>query len=145
MVDKLNISGELTLRAYKDGVLQWEQKGKNLIVASGYRALLECLRGESDSQIYSVNVGTNSTAPVSSDSSITNPISLPVTNSYVDVYSDVKRLVVEFTFGVYDGNDKDWNEFGLVTKKGTLFSRKVVDTISKKIDMEIEGTWIINI
>ncbi len=140
-MDTIKINGVLQLKAYQGDNLIWDHEDNNLIVSSGYLALLSGLSGNSNKNISKVQVGTNSTATNKNDVNISNPLDIDITS--FDPTSS--KLTIYFTFGEMQGNDQSWSEFGLICADGSLFARKVVPTFTKIQDLTIEGIWTINI
>lgn len=140
-MEKINVSGVLTLKAYKKGALIWEKTDHNLIVNGGYNAILSCLKGDTGFDISKVKVGQDETGAHVEDTELLAPIELSITSKTIIG----NKLVIEFVFGESVGNGTVWGEFGLFTTNGTLFSRKAWNPFTKISDLTLNGTWEINI
>jgi len=140
-MDKLELHGRLTLTTYLKGIKQKTVCGNNLIVASGYLALLQGLSGIANKTISKVQIGTNSNTPVSSNTVITNAVDIVITSKV----ATSTELIIKFAIGANTGNESTFQEFGLILADGTLFSRKSWPAINKIQDLTIEGTWVITI
>lgn len=136
-----NIQGVLRLDFYKSGKLVYTDIDKNLIVDSGYRALLSGLSGNPDKYIVKVQCGTNAAEPKLTDTKITDPVDLPITS----FESKDKSLILKFELGEDYANGNTISEFGTICGDGTLFSRKNYKSFLKTADLSIIGTWTFNI
>lgn len=133
--------GYLHMVAYgADGRKLWWDDGDNLIVGSGYEALADCFTGNADAAVSHIEIGTRGDIPVSNDAKITDavPIDATITSKGAEGF----RL--DFTIGYKVANGMQIREFGIITKDGRLFSRKVRAAIEKTEAMTIVGQWDID-
>ena len=140
-MDKIELKGELELKIYNKGKLIKTDIDHNLITNLGENAALKLLSGVSGYGISKVQIGTNSTIPKKSDTTIISPINLAITSKTI---TD-RGLELKFQIGSLVGNGTTISEFGLITEANTLFSRRVVTPIDKIQDLSIECNWIIKI
>lgn len=140
--DKIyRIRGNLHLAASDSaGHELWRDAGKNLIVQSGYEALADCFTGNPNAAVSHVEVGTNGENPALTDKSITNPVRIAAQITA----KGAEGLRLDFTIGYELANGIPIREFGIVTKDGRLFSRKVRAAIEKTEAMTIVGQWDID-
>ena len=134
------MKGSVSLKFYKNGVLFDEKTENNLIVTSGYNSLLRSLMSENYA-ISKIQIGTNETTPVSSDTTITNPVDLTI-SSYTIIDNVISIL---FNIDENTGNGTTFAEFGIIAGTNTLFARKSRKPFLKIADLTIEGVWKINI
>jgi hypothetical protein len=135
------IQGVLRLDFYKNGKHIHTDKGYNLIVDTGYHALLSALSGNSDKQIAKVQCGSNGNDPAPTDTVITDSVDLPITSFEVAG----KSLILTFELDENHANGDTIAEFGTICGDGTLFSRKNYKPFLKTPDLSIIGTWTFNI
>lgn len=137
-------SGILHLSAYnEDGRLMWEMHEKNLIVNTGYTAVLEALAGVAAAAITRIGIGTNGTAPEPTDTELTAPFLLDIETIEYPTPTSVR---FNFRIGYSEANGMNISEFGLITADGRLFSRRSrVTPIEKSENMSIVGQWDIHI
>lgn len=135
------IRGNLNLTAYDSaGHELWRDAGKNLIVRSGYETLADCITGNPDAAISHVEIGTNGGNPMLTDKSITDPVRIATQITA----KGAEGFRLDFTIGYEFANGMSIREFGIVTKDGRLFSRKVRAAIEKTEAMTIVGQWDID-
>lgn len=140
-MEQIKLKGVLTLKAYNNGVLIWEQKDNNLIVTNGYLSLFGSLIGTANKYIQKVQAGTNGVAPALTDTAITSPLDLAIESTVITA----SKLTINFSMDAATGNGTTFAEFGLITAEGGLFSRKAWTPFEKIADLTINGTWEINI
>lgn len=139
-MDKISrLTGEVTLRFYKNGVFLKELCENNLIVQGGYDSLLDCIIS-GNNNITKVQIGTNGIAPNINDTEITDPVDLTIA-SYV-VSNNI--LSIYFNIDENTGNGTTFAEFGLMAGS-VLFARKSWTPFLKISDLTIEGVWKIKI
>lgn len=139
-MENIGLNGVLTITAFLKGKEVWKKSEHNLIVTSGYLALLSGLAGTANKYISKVQIGTNSAAPALTDATITNPVDLAITKN-----PSSSKLTITFSIGEMVGNNTTFSEFGLICSDGTLFARKTWPPFLKIQDLTIDGTWEINI
>lgn len=133
--------GFLNLTAYnKEGREIWQDGGHNLIVHTGYSALTDCFTGNPDAALSHVEIGTCGDEPVPSDEHITEPVRIDATITP----KGAEGFRLDFTIGYDTANGMQIREFGIKTKDGRLFSRRVRAPIEKTQHMTIVGQWDIN-
>lgn len=136
------ITGILHLTAYdKDGVEVWQNREKNLIVASGYNIAAEALAGVDNARIAKVAIGTNGAGPQDGNTEITDAAVFDVQTVE---YPQPGTVRFNFTIGYAEAVGMSVREFGLLTVDGRLFSRKVRQPIEKTVHMSLVGAWDIN-
>lgn len=130
--------GKLRLTAYdNEGRELWQDSGNNLIVQTGYEALADCLAGNTDATLSHVEIGPRGDTPVLSDTAITDPVRI-----YTEITSrGAEGVRLDFTIGCTIANGMPIREFGIITKDGRLFSRRVRAAIEKTDAMTIVGQW----
>lgn len=134
-------TGHLHLTAYnKEGRELWQDKGKNLIVLTGYKAMADCFTGNPNAAISHVEIGTCGDEPVPSDEHITEPVRIDATITP----KGAEGFRLDFTIGYDTANGMQIREFGIKTQDGRLFSRRVRAPIEKTQHMTIVGQWDIN-
>jgi hypothetical protein len=151
--DQAKLHGALHLWVYRvdpDGNkrLLEEYSGDNLIVTSGLKMITFLLAGyvtppNTINKIAKVGVGTGTTTPHASDTSLTNQYT-----KAVDSYRFTADNVVEFTISMDtgDANGMQISEFGLFSGNDILFSRRLQSpVIPKAADIIIEGKWTVSI
>jgi hypothetical protein len=87
-----------------------------------------------------VGVGENNTTPTVADTGLTNPYIKSIDSVE---YPDPTSVKFIFEFDSGDANGLTIGEFGLIHADNTLFARKVRDFIEKRVDIIIQGDWII--
>jgi len=134
-------TGFLYLTAYnEEGREIWQDTGKNLIVLTGYKAMAECFTGNTEAAISHVEIGTCGDEPVPGNERITEPVRIDATVTP----KGAEGFRLDFTIGYTTANGMRIREFGIKTKDGRLFSRKVRAAIKKTQHMTIVGQWDIN-
>lgn len=133
--------GLLHLIAYNlQGRELWRDNGYNLIVRTGYEALADCFTGNANAPISHIEIGTRGDMPVPTDAKITDPVRIEATITS----KGAAGFRLDFTIGYTMANGVAIREFGIVTKDGRLFSRKVRAAIEKTDAMTIVGQWDID-
>lgn len=130
--------GKLRLTAYdNEGRELWQDSGNNLIVQTGYEALSDCLAGNTNAAMSHVEIGTRGNTPVFSDTALTDPVRI-----HAEISSrGAEGVRLDFTIGYSMANGMPIREFGIITKDGRLFSRRVRAAIEKTDAMTIVGQW----
>jgi hypothetical protein len=133
-------TGILSLSAIdRSGRHLWSETLQNLIVDTGYTALLEALAGVEGAAIDRFAIGTNGTPPNHADTAITNGQTIAIASVE---YPEQNRIRFHFTVGYDQGNGTLIREFGLITADGRLFSRRTrAGAIEKSESMALVGTW----
>lgn len=90
--------------------------------------------------INQVGVGEDNTTPTVADTGLTN-LFLKSIDSIE--YPDQTSIKFIFEFDSGDANGLNIGEFGLFSADNVLFARKVRDFIEKRVDIIIQGDWII--
>lgn len=133
--------GFLHLIAYDThGRELWRDNGHNLIVRTGYEALADCFTGTDAAAVSHIEVGTRGDIPIPADAEITDPVRIEATITS----KGAAGFRLDFTIGYTMANGVAIREFGIVTKDGRLFSRKVRAAIEKTDAMTIVGQWDID-
>ncbi|WP_456741904.1 hypothetical protein [Bradyrhizobium sp. USDA 4469] len=130
------------LRVYRGGELIEVFEEKNLIVVGSQPTHAKLLGGDVANQsVTRIGFGTNGTAPVFSNSSLTgaytkavDAVSYPATN----------QVQFAFSLGTAEANGMAISEFGLLTAAGALYARKTRSTpLNKDDDITFSGTWTV--
>ncbi len=112
---------------------------KNLVVNSGLLNVCKLLGGDAaGSKISKIAVGTGNTAPVGTDTTITNQF-LKAVDSVAYIGTDT----VQFNYGIEgsEANGLTVTEAGLFTNSNVLFARKIVNPITKTSAIALRGVW----
>jgi len=127
----------------------------NLIVNDARDQMAHLIAGDTaDRSIKQIGFGLSSTEPTVDDTSLTNPFLKDVDGfEYPTVYKDSEgnehpifggQVQFNWSLALSEGNGKAIKEFGLFTKNGKLFARRVrVSPINKESDISLEGSWTI--
>ena len=150
MNDNARPKGTLALKVIRDGEVISETRS-NLIVNTGRNALAKLLGGETGMHVTQVGVGTGGDAAAESDTDITDPIKVDVTETRIGeglesedggTFDDVRIVQFHFSFGLATAVGVAISEYGLYCADGTLFSRVVRDTPFTKTSVDkIVGYW----
>lgn len=141
--DRLSPKGHLTIRVYNlDGELIHFLEGKNLILNAGKNDLAAGLGGTPNCEITQYGAGEDGTAPVVTDVALTNSFIKAVDSVS---YPSTGVVVFAFSMDTTEGNGQTFEEWGLFTGAGNLFSRKTTVPIVKNNTIRIEGEWTITI
>lgn len=133
------MKGTLSIKVVnKKGVEIDTFEWNNLITTNGYIAASECLAGSQYAYITNVSFGTDTTTPSVNDSSITNAVTVPITDI---TYPEAGTASFHFLVDWLDAVGMDIYEWGLITVDGRLFSRVTRDVISKTEEMQLLGEW----
>lgn len=131
-MEALQVAGKVTIKVLGQEVVQ-----KNLVVNSGLTKVRDIMMG-SERGVPKVAVGTGTSNPSPSDTSLTNSDSYSVTET---VASGEFKVKYSYRVGYTESVGKTITEMGLFF--GTnLFSRILLDTpIVKTADVQIVGEW----
>lgn len=134
------ITGRLSIRVIdREGNIVLDDTGQNMIVASGYKAAAEAVSGVEGAVITKIGVGTNGTPPTVKDTTLANPFITDIRS--VEYPTD---NVVRFNFTIpyfSPANGMNISEYGLMTKDGRLFARRVREGVAKTPFLMILGEW----
>lgn len=141
--DNINITGILSIVVSdREGKIISSFKEHNMIVNGGYISAAKAMAGVADAIISQVAVGTSPTQPTVDDTMITDAVAV---NIDTIEYPKPGTVRFGFTFDYNTANGLSIVEFGLLTRDGTLFSRKVRSAAIEKTEyMTITGIWDIN-
>ncbi len=133
-------TGILSISAIdRSGHRLWGETLQNLIVDTGYIALLEALAGVEGAAINRFAIGTNGDGPDPADIRITNGLTIPI--GQIE-YPEPNRLRFHFALDYDQANGTLIREFGLITADNRLFSRRTRAAAIEKADsMALIGTW----
>lgn len=125
--------------------------GENLFVDNGRQLLAYVLGGRSplsDFYISRFGIGTGTTAPASTDTSLENPVYFDAPTNLVSTkevsaidFPSPYVLRVEFTIGSGDGNGYLITELGLFSGSGSLIARRTNVGINKTSDFAPQLLW----
>lgn len=134
--------GVLELDIYRNGELVEHFKDHNVIVNDARTAMAKLIaEGDPDSVITQIGIGSSTDEATVADSSIHTPILTK--NLEGHTYPDEHQVKFTFIIDVSEANGQNISEFGLITKGGKLFARKVRGSIAKDQDIAIAGSWTI--
>lgn len=134
--------GVLTYEVFRDGRLVEREVLDNLVV-DGYKVTFARLIGGdvANRPISQIQFGTNGTAPVAGNSSITAPFSKAIDSVS---YPAANQVQFNFTLASGEANGKQILEFGLSNAAGTLVARRVrTNPLNKESDISLSGSWLI--
>lgn len=111
----------------------------NLIVSTGLQSAAKAIGGDANFVASKVAVGEDNTPPDVSDA-------MPLLNQFVKsvsttTYPETNSVQFDFIIESTEANGTSITEFGLVTANDTLIARRVVSTIQKTSDFNIQGYW----
>jgi hypothetical protein len=141
-VEKTPLKGTLRYRVFKNGVPVERFESSNLIVNGARIQMAHLIAGDvTGRSIAFISVGTNGDAPTVSDTEITEDFTKAVDGFEYPANGQVQ---VNWKLLVSEANGMAIREFGLLTKDGALFARRIrANPIYKESDISIEGEWII--
>lgn len=126
----------------KTGEILEKYQDNNLVVNGGRNAVVNLLgAASSGKQLTKLSVGTNGTAPVGTDSSITGAFTKLLGSVS---YPNTSSVKFDFQLGAGDANGIGIREFGIVCTDNTLFARKTRELINKNADIILNGSWTIS-
>lgn len=159
----VHMTGEITDKIYKNGVLVETRKGHNLVVNSFLRLVMCLLKnqtGYSGIQYWAVGSGASSwdsetPAPDVNATRLTAEIgrvAIPASeitfldSNYNEVSNPTNIIQIKHTFGVSDCNGT-WREFGIfggnataTTNSGLLINKRHHSVLTKTSEMTVERT-----
>ena len=157
----LKMTGQITDRIYKNGVLVEERVGHNLVVNSVLKLIMCLLKrqsGYSGIQYWAVGSGASSwdsslPTPSAGDTRLTaeigrvaiSPSEIVFLDSNLNVSSSPTNIIqITHTFGTGDCNGK-WREFGIfggnataTANSGLMINKRNHDVITKTNEMTVE-------
>lgn len=135
-------SGLFTLDIFRKGKLIERFEENNLIVDNSKQIHARLLGGSVAGQsVTQFGVGTNGTAPVGGNSSLTGQYLKPID---LVTYPQANQTQFAFSLGTTEANGLAIMEFGLFTAAGALYARKVRSAaLNKASDLTLAGTWLI--
>lgn len=138
--DSIQVKGEFHLKVYhRDGRLLEEYTEKNLVVTLGRTNLSKLLGGSvTGRSVSQIAFGEDGTAPSAGDTSLTNSYAKSVDSV---TYPDSTSVQFGWSLATGEANGKNIQEFGLLSSNNDLFARRTRATISKTVDLRLEGTW----
>lgn len=133
---------ELQIIDAKTGRVIENYVDKNLVVNGGRTAVMVLLGSSASAkQLTKLSVGTNGTAPVGTDTTITGAFTK---NVGATSYPTANSVRFDWQLGAGDANGINIAEFGLLCTDNTLFARKVRAVIAKNSDIILNGNWTIS-
>lgn len=141
--DKIRPRGIVRYNVYKNDRLVYTDVCRNLVVAGGRSAIAALVGGNIGNSpnrkfITTFGVGTNGNAPVDADTALTGAFTKALDSK---TYPSTGVVQANFVITTGEANGMAIQEFGLYCEDGTLFARKVVNTINKTSSIRIEGSW----
>lgn len=157
----IKMTGQITDRIFKNGVLVEERVGHNLVVNTALNLIMALLKrqsGYSGIQYWAVGSGASSwdsglPSPSASDTRLTaeigrvaiDPTEIVFLNSNLQVSSTPTNIIqITHTFGVNDCNGK-WREFGIFggnatasANSGIMINKRNHEVITKTSEMTVE-------
>lgn len=141
--DDAPVRGIFELQVYRHGRLIEDYRDDNLILGRLKDVMARLLGGspaEAGTTINRISFGTNGTAPVPGDNSVTSAFTK---NLGAPTYPAAGRVAFPFSLGTGEANGKAIREFALMLSDGTYAARKVRGVIEKDADLSFTGTWTI--
>ncbi|MEG1799437.1 MAG: hypothetical protein RR214_04560 [Synergistaceae bacterium] len=144
------LKGRLCIKVLRDGKeITWAQD--NLIVTSGRANLAKLLGGNTGMHIAKFAIGECATAPVPGDTTLTNPVSVDITEVRIGTdleaedgttFADARIVQFHFRMPTTTGIGTTIREYGLIAADGSLFSRiaREHEFVKTSID-QIVGYW----
>lgn len=130
--------GCVHLEIKKGGKIISTEDDHNLIVTGGRAKLARLMGGGYGGHITQVGVGEGTNAASESDTGLTNCVKVNVESATYEGTS----VKFNFCVGTGQANGLNVREFGLFFADGTMFSRRVRQSvIGKESDIEITGYW----
>ena len=138
--DTFPIRGIFEMTVKRNGIVIERYRDKNLIVNGARNQAAQLFAGNTERRsIAKIAFGTNSTAPVVSDTAITNAFVIAVSGFE---FPDMGQVQTNWMLNTGEANGMAIIEFGLLSADGTLLCRKVREKpINKEADISIEGCW----
>ena len=140
--------GILRYKVFRNGILQEEFEGRNLIVDNARDQMAHLIAGEFlDRNIAYIAVGEGGAEPDDEDISLTNPCQKAVSGYS---FPGSGQVLFDFEFTADEANGMAIREFGLFTADGKLFSRRIREDkdgnpinepIYKNSDFSLIGEW----
>lgn len=133
-------TGRLILDIFEDGVLIERYDGPNLVV-SGMANVMAALLGGESMPVTQIGFGTNGTAPVTGNSTLSSAFVKDVSS-----VSYPSPGLVKFNFSLEnsEANGLAIMEFGLLTSTDVLVARRVRSSpINKNVALRFAGAWLI--
>lgn len=125
----------------RDGTVISEYRDDNMIVNLARTAMAKLIsEGAANKVITKFGVGTGAEVATPADTNLTNLYTNSITGHEFPDAGVVKFL---WRLGYDEANHMDICEFGLFCEDGSLFSRKVRESIYKAEDIAFEGEWSI--
>lgn len=145
MEDGIKPKGRFTLLIIeaRTGNILEQYEDNNLVVDLGRGNTAQLLAGASTGKrVNNIGVGINGTAPLATDTALTNAF---IKN--VDGYSfpNPNEVLFSWTIETTEANGLNITEFGLLNDNGVLFARKVRSAINKTTAIKLVGTWKITV
>ncbi|MFM0165651.1 hypothetical protein PQR39_35115 [Paraburkholderia sediminicola] len=138
-------TGLFVLDVFRDGKLIEHYEDKNLVVIGSQPTHAALLGGNVTNQsVTKFGVGTNATAPVFGNTSLTGQYANAITQV---TYPASNQVQFAFALGSADSPAFGMaiSEFGLLTGIGTLYARKTRSTpLNFASDIAFSGTWTIS-
>lgn len=142
MQDNLTVTGQLSY-VLKDssGNIKEQNTGPNLIVAVGKAQLAALLAGTSSTVMGFMAVGSSSTAPTSTDTTLVSELARVAFTSTTPV-SNVVTYIANYNAGVGTGTIQEAGLFSAITS-GIMLSRSTSITVTKTAGDTLQITWTI--
>lgn len=142
--DTITLKGSVDIQVFENDILIERMQDDNLVVTLGKTNITKLLGGDSAGKaITKIAVGTNGTAPVVGNTTITGMFSKSLEGA---TYPDAQSVLFNFDIDNAEANGITIREFGLLNTDNVVFARKVRDTeIIKTSAIRLVGTWKITI
>lgn len=138
---KINANVTIESRDLSGRVLE-KREVHNLVVDNGRNLIRDLLNGTSTSALYTIAVGTGTTAPTAADTALEAQV-------YSDVISkrttDIGKLTLSLYIGANAANGYTISEAGIFAADGTMFARTVFAGLAKNSSNYLTITWEITI
>lgn len=149
MKEKLKIKGKILIRIRdENGNIKSERIEKNLVVNAGLNLIVARMIDNSQSVISHIELGSGSTLPSGVQTTLQSVISgsrvgIASLAQYSDEFvSDSIQIDATFSPGVGTGVIRELGTFN-ASSAGVMFSRAIIDPITKDALDTMEITWII--
>jgi hypothetical protein len=134
--------GHFHLEIFRKGKLIEVFDQKNLIVLNSKKIHAHLLGGDvTGYSVSQISYGSNPTAPVSGNTTITTPYTKALDG---ETYPVDGTASFAFSLGTGEANGLAISEFGLLTASGLLYARKTrTAPLNKDTDITLSGSWSI--
>ena len=142
MISTVRLSGRFQMRVFRRGLLVETVDEPNLIVTAVSQNVAQLIGGQfTNNNVTQIGYGTNGTAPVVGNTSLTAPYYKPLDSI---TFPATGQVSFNFSLASGENNGVAIFEFGLFTAGTTLFARKVrTAPLNKDTDISFVGNWVV--